>query len=307
MVRLPTVDVAASIVMREDGRVLLAERSARQIGAGFWELPGGKIDPGESPAEAAARELEEEIGIHCLDLKPWIRYEHAFRTRRVRLQFFRVGRFTGSPEGREGQRIAWVDPQHIDVGPILPSNERVLLGLGLPSRYAVLTAAGGGADLERLRQPLEAGVRLIQLRAAASTPDQRVLLARRADGLARQFGASVLLAATALEARRAGVLGTHATAADLRRAGTRPDVRLWIASCHGAEDLERAIATGADAAVLSPVLASAAHPERAPLGWEGLKRLAHGAPIPIYAQGGMHASMLDTARAAGALGVAFAA
>jgi 8-oxo-dGTP diphosphatase len=306
MVRLPTVDVAASIVMREDGRVLLAERTPRQLGAGFWELPGGKIDPGESASEAAARELEEEIGIRPLDLKPWIRYEHAFRTRHLRLQFFRVGRFTGSPQGREGQRIAWVHPQHIDV-PILPSNDRVMLGLGLPSRYAVLSAANGAADLQRICAPLEAGVRLIQLRAGASTPDQRVLLARRADRLAREFGAHVLLTASALEARRAGVLGTHATAAELRRARTRPDVRLWIASCHDAEDLERAIATGADAAVLSPVLASAAHPERAPLGWEGLQRLTLGAPIPIYAQGGMHASMLDTARAAGALGVAFAA
>jgi 8-oxo-dGTP diphosphatase len=307
MVRLPTVDVAASIVMQEDGRVLLAERTARQIGAGFWELPGGKIDPGESAAEAAARELDEEIGIKPLELKPWIRYEHVFRTRHLRLQFFRVGRFTGSPQGREGQRIAWVDPQHIDVGPVLPSNDRVLLGLGLPSRYAVLSAGDRSADLERIRPPLESGVRLIQLRANAWTPDQRVLLARRADGLARAFGARVMLAASALEARRAGVLGTHATAADLWRARTRPDVRLWIASCHGAEDLERAVATGADAAVLSPVLASAAHPERAPLGWEGLHRLALSAPIPIYAQGGMHPSMLDAARAAGAHGVAFAA
>jgi len=298
------VKVAATIVTRADGRVLLAQRSARQIGAGFWELPGGKIDPGESAAAAAARELEEEVGIRATELRPWIRYNHVFRTRSLHLEFFRAERWSGDARGREGQRIAWVDPGNIDVGPILPSNDRVLLGLGLPAWYAVSSAQG--ADTGRIRAALERGARLIQLRVAELTADQRVLFARRIAALAAPFGARVMLTGSALDVRRAGVFGAQSTAAELRRVTARPDVRLWIASCHDALDLAHAVACGADAAVLSPVLPSTAHPDRQPLGWDGLATLARQAPIPVYAQGGMRAEAVAAARAAGAVGVAFA-
>ena len=52
------VDVAACIVRSPDGRVLMAERTAGQISPGFWELPGGKVDPGETPR--AARTCESK-------------------------------------------------------------------------------------------------------------------------------------------------------------------------------------------------------------------------------------------------------
>jgi thiamine monophosphate synthase len=61
---------------------------------------------------------------------------------------------------------------------------------------------------------------------------------------------------------------------------------------------------GADAAVVSPVLKSAAHPDRAALGWEGLKRLCARATLPLYAQGGIEAAHLSAAQSAGAIGVA---
>ena len=78
------VDVAACIVRSPDGRVLMAERTAGQISPGFWELPGGKVDPGETPRAAAARELNEEVGRSAEATRPWIAYEHAFPLRRVR-------------------------------------------------------------------------------------------------------------------------------------------------------------------------------------------------------------------------------
>ena len=76
--RAPIIEVAASIVRAPDGRVLMAERTRKQLSPGFWELPGGKIEPGESAREAAIRELEEEIGIRALSIAPWIQYEHPF-------------------------------------------------------------------------------------------------------------------------------------------------------------------------------------------------------------------------------------
>jgi 8-oxo-dGTP diphosphatase len=298
---LPVVDVAVSVVRAADGRVLMAERTATQISPGFWELPGGKIDPGETAAQAAARELDEEVGIRAGRLRPLVSYEHAFRTRRVRLQFFGVDSWSGTPRGREGQRIAWVAPEQPEVGPILPSAERVLLALGLPPVYAV--AEDGLAAVQRA---LEGGARLIQFRAPRLAPDQRVAQARRAAALAGAHGARLLLAGSALEARRAGLSGLHSTSRDLHRLTGRPAVKLWICSCHDGDELRLAVARGADAAVLSPVLRSASHPELQAIGWEGLKTLAAESPIPVYAQGGMSPAALARARETGAAGVAFA-
>ena len=88
----------------------MAERTPGQVSPGFWELPGGKIDAGESAEQAAIRELDEEIGIRALAVRPWIAYEHVFPLRRIRLHFFKVERWEGTPHGREGQRLAWIDP-----------------------------------------------------------------------------------------------------------------------------------------------------------------------------------------------------
>ena len=63
--------------------------------AGFWELPGGQVEPGESPAEAAARELFEEVGVQVDELAPWRVYEHDFPTKRLRLHWFHVRRWSG--------------------------------------------------------------------------------------------------------------------------------------------------------------------------------------------------------------------
>jgi 8-oxo-dGTP diphosphatase len=305
----PSIDVAVSILRSPDGRLLMAERTARQVSAGFWELPGGKIDPGETPQQAAVRELREEIGVEALAVRPWIRYDHFYRTRRLRLFFFRIERWSGTPMGREGQRIAWVDPAAPEVTPILPSVARLLLGLSLPPLYAVAEAQRHGGPrrcLERLAAALHAGLKLIQVREPGMAPDQRVAFARQVDALARPFGARVLLAGSALEARRAGLAALHSTAAELRRLHARPPAQLWLASCHDAGDLERATALGADAAVLSPVLPRPAHPARAALGWEGVRRLAANAVIPVYAAGGLLPGQLQAAQSAGAVGLATA-
>jgi 8-oxo-dGTP diphosphatase len=305
----PCIDVAVSILRSPDGRVLMAERTARQISAGFWELPGGKVDPGETPQQAAVRELAEEIGVQALTVRPWICYEHVYRTRRLRLFFFRIDRWSGMPIGREGQRIAWVDPAAPEVAPILPSVERLLFGLGLPALCAVTqTERHGGPrnGLERLAAALQAGLELIHVREPGMAPDQRVAFARQVDALARPFGARVLLTGSALEARRAGLSALHSTAAEVRRLYARPSVRFWVTSCHDALDLERATALGADAAVLSPVVFRPEHPQRAALGWEGLGRLAATARIPVYAAGGVSPAQLAMAQRAGAIGIATA-
>ena len=308
MLRAAAIDVAVAVVRDEAGRVLLAERTATQMAPGFWEAPGGKIDPGEQPAEAAARELFEETGLIAQSLKPLMAYEHAFPTRRVRLHVFAVERWRGQPEGREGQRLTWASPASPDVAPILPSNDRLLRALGLPDRLIVAeaeTAQDAAACLDALAQSFAGGARLAQLRAPRLAPDQRVSLARRAIALARKHGARLTLAGSMLEARRAGADGLHSLAHEARRMNARPCAGLWSVSCHDAQDVARARELGADFAIVSPVRACGS--ARAALGWSGLKAFATASALPIYARGGLSEADLADARRAGAVGVAVGA
>jgi len=308
LVGRPVVDVAVGVLRAPDGSVLLAERKAGKDAAGFWELPGGQVDPGESPAEAAARELLEEVGVRALDLAPWRIYEHDFPAKRVRLHWFHVRRWSGEPSGREGQRLAWVDPTSPTVGPLLPSNELAFATLALPELVAVarVNRAPGAPDelLARIPSLVAEGLRLLIVRAPELVPAQRVQLTRRLRQLRRGTGLRLLLSGTALEARQAGACGLHSTAAALAGLIERPPTRLWAVSAHNVGDLERASALGADVALVSPVLPTASHPTDQVLGWDGLQALVAASPLPVYAQGGLGPGDIGAARSAGALGVA---
>lgn len=304
----PVVEVAVGVLRTPDGRVLLTERRPGKDAAGFWELPGGQVEPGESPAGAAARELLEEVGVHALELAPWRVYEHDFPAKRVRLHWFNVRRWSGEPKGREGQRVAWVHPARPTVGPLLPSNELAFATLGLPELVGVarVNHAPGAPEelLARIPSLAADGLRLLIVRVLDLAPGQRVQLTRRLRQLRRGTELRLLLSGTALEARQAGACGLHSTAAALAGLIERPPTRLWAVSAHNARDLERASALGADFAIVSPVLPTPAHPGDQALGWHGLQALAAASPLPVYAQGGLGPGDIEAARAAGALGAA---
>ncbi len=130
---LPVVDVAAGILWRQ-GRLLAARRPEGKPLAGFWELPGGKLEPGESPAQALARELAEELGVTARAARFWRGTEHAYPERglRVRLHFFHVTDFSGEPAAREGQALAWVTPAEAAGLDFLPADADMLGALQCP-------------------------------------------------------------------------------------------------------------------------------------------------------------------------------
>ena len=134
--------------------------------AGYWEFPGGKVEPGEPAARALARELHEELGIDVERAYPWITREYVYPHGHVRLNFFRVTQWRGEPHPREEQAIAWQAPGASTVQPMLPANAPVLASLVLPFEYAVTDAAryGVAAMLEKLRARLESGLKLVQVR-----------------------------------------------------------------------------------------------------------------------------------------------
>lgn len=303
---MSAVHVAAAVLLAPDGRVLLAQRPEGKVYAGYWEFPGGKVEPGETPRHALARELEEELGVHPVRVYPWVTQSFVYPHAHVLLHFFRVLSWQGELHGREGQAFAWCDPQRMDVGPMLPANTPVMAALRLPSEYAISNAeqVGEAAFLAALERRLAGGLRLVQFRDRTLAPDARERLARAALARVRAHGARMLVNGDALLADRIGADGVHTPAADLARLATRPSLPLCAASCHDAEELARAQALGFDFVVLGPVQPTASHPGARPLGWERFAAIAGGSPLPVFALGGLVPRDLEAAWAHGAHGIA---
>ena len=119
------VQVAVGVLIRSDDSFLLTSRPEGKAYAGYWEFPGGKLEVGESVAQALARELQEEIGITIEDCMLWkteqIDYPHAL----VHLNFCKVRRWSGELQMREAQLYAW-QQLPVTVKPVLPGTLPVL-------------------------------------------------------------------------------------------------------------------------------------------------------------------------------------
>ena len=306
MSEAPIVPVAVAVLQRRDGRVLLAQRLTGTPFPGYWEFPGGKLEPGESPRQALARELHEELGIEVVRAAPWLTQRYRYPHANVELAFFRVFEWHGEPHGRDGQAIAWQTPGAFEVEPLLPANTTILRALELPLVYGITMAdeLGEQAFLARARLAIDAGLRLIELREKHWPAARICRLAELILSMAKPARARVLLNGDVELARQLGCDGVHWTAANLLGAYARVDGMLCAASCHNADELARAAALSLDFAVLGPVAATPTHPWSEPLGWPRVEAMLRESPIPVYALGGLTQNDLDTAIDCGAHGVA---
>jgi 8-oxo-dGTP diphosphatase len=299
------VEVAAAVISRPDGSFLLGQRPAGKVYAGYWEFPGGKIEPGEPPLAALERELREEQGIQVETTYPWLTRDYDYAHAAVRLRFYRVLQWSGTLRGRENQRFVWQFPGAISVDPLLPANVPILRALGLPPVYAITHAEALGAmeQLRRLERALARGLRLVQVREKALAGRALREFAARVTALAHARGARVVVNASTRLARDVGADGVHLTSAQLKEARARPDCALVGASCHDADELARARTIGADFVVLGPVAPTPTHPGAAGLGWSRFAALLKDCPLPVYALGGLAPADLETAWRHGAHGI----
>ena len=289
-----------------DGSFLLAQRPADKIWAGYWEFPGGKIEPGETAHHALVRELREELGITVQTAYPWLTRVFTYPHATVRLNFFRVTAWSGELHPHEGQQFSWQHPTQVVVDPILPANAPILRALELPTLYAISNAAELGVEpfLARLQARLDAGLRLVQLREKDLSRDELRELALRVVALAHARGAKVLLNGDVALAQEVGADGVQLTSTQLAELKERPAMDWCAASCHNAEELRRAEALGCDFALLSPVLPTQSHPGAPHLGWDNFAAIAAGSSIPVYALGGLKQEDMQTAWQHGAHGIA---
>ena len=327
------VEVAAGILMDAQGRVLLMQRLPGKHLAGLWEFPGGKVEPGETIAQALVRELDEELGVEVRGSTPLISIPWHYPGKSVRLHALRVTAWKGEPRAREGHPLRWVAVRDMDAAEMPAADAPILAALRLPSYYVISTVDGGGLETELAEVAQSAGNRhaptlspsgrgrqapsawrvrgdaaidrLWQLRMREATREEVGRVAGRVFAANPRLRESLLVNHD-IELARELAVGLHLRAAQLRELHERPLPQgAWVgASCHNAEELELAAKIGADFATLSPVCATASHPGAEPIGWDRFAQLVADARLPVYALGGVGPDDLQRACAAGAQGVA---
>jgi 8-oxo-dGTP diphosphatase len=304
--------VSVAILKNESGAFLLASRPVGKPWAGWWEFPGGKIEAGELPEQALARELYEEVGIVPTKIQPWMQKRFDYPAtddalaKTVHLHFFFVTQWQGNLSPKEGQSLSWQMADHVTVKPVLPANVPIMKALMLPSLYAITHLAEVGEQIffDALQRQLTAGLRLIQVKEKQLDYKTLSQFAIKIKKMAQPFGAKVLLNQDIELAVALGLDGVHLPSRALMQWQHKPENLLVAASCHNEIELAHAEKLALDFVTLSPVNKADSHLNAKPLGWQVFSSLVSKVTLPVFALGGMRLDDLRQALSNGAQGVA---
>ena len=161
------IKAVVGVLRNESGKLLIAKRQNHQFMAGFWELPGGKIEGGETTEETIIRELNEELGIKVNALSLHQTMQHTYTDRLVELCIYNVDQYQNTPLGIEGQQIAWVSVQELHNYQLLPTMKAFIDSITLPNKYWITTSSNhqGEAWMKKFDEKITQGISLIQLRS----------------------------------------------------------------------------------------------------------------------------------------------
>lgn len=144
MLQKNTLRAAAGII-RQNGKILIQKRKKGTHLAGFWEFPGGKIEPGETPRACLKREIKEELGIEVSVRPAFFQTPHRYPEKSVFLSFHRCQILLGRAKAREKQTFRWVLPQNLKKIKMAPADVPVLKLLW-PSLHKKRNTRGAGKD-----------------------------------------------------------------------------------------------------------------------------------------------------------------
>ncbi|HEX4856755.1 MAG TPA: NUDIX domain-containing protein, partial [Limnobacter sp.] len=192
----PRVDVAVAVVFNHSGQVLWGCRPEGKPYAGYWEFPGGKVEPGETVWQALVRELKEELDITAIAGGPWFQIEHDYEHANVRLHLYRVWEFEGEPKALEGQGFTWASLDSSDLSPVLPATAPLLPTLAQPS---IMALSNYEAGFDACARRLEIGLRrmtqpvYVQFREKRLEGERLLQAFLHCQGLCRETGHLLLL------------------------------------------------------------------------------------------------------------------
>lgn len=120
----PILLVVAAALIDGEGRVLLQQRAPHRSMPGLWEFPGGKVEAGETPETALARELEEELGIHVARdaVTPVAFASETLGDRHLVLLLYAARAWRGEPHPLDASAIRWVAVAEMERLPMPPAD-----------------------------------------------------------------------------------------------------------------------------------------------------------------------------------------
>ncbi len=302
---MKTIKAVVGVLRNNNQQILIAKRQAHQFMGGFWELPGGKIEPQESNEEAIIRELKEELGINVINLSLHQTVSYKYKDRIVDLSIYNITNYEDIPVGIEGQEISWSNVESLNNYKLLPTMKTFINSITLPNKYWITPSSNHQSKkwLEKFEQKLTSGITLIQLR---SKIELDVTFIVELHDKCKQNNVKLLLNTPNKTFDEGYCDGWHLTTDEMLKLNSKPcaDDKLIAASTHNLKEALNAQEMGADFVVISPVQATQTHPDTIPLGWEAAKKVVDKLNIPVYFLGGMGLEDLDKTLKLGAQGIA---
>jgi 8-oxo-dGTP diphosphatase len=306
------VHVAVAVIVNDEDQVCISFRHEDSHQGGLWEFPGGKIEQHETVEQALKREIKEELDIDISETRPLITITHDYQDKKVCLHVNRVLSHQGQATGLEGQRVKWVPVDDLPLFDFPAANYPIIKAVQLPDRYLITGKFVDEDDfLAKLKNALDRKIRLVQLRLKQDDLDIDHVrsLIQQASSLCKQAGAKLLFNIPQQHLKMIDLSGLefdgyHADSRTLNKLSQRPDGRLFSASCHNMDELNKAKDLKADFIVLSPVQKTASHPEMQAMGWQQFSDMVAACTMPVYALGGVSESDIEKAWLHGAQGVA---
>ena len=121
------LEVVAALIMHEDNRrFLLCQRPAHKARGGLWEFLGGKVEPGETKAQALIRECREEIGVVIEPLDEVIDVLHEYPDLTVHLTLIRARIMSGEITLHEHQDAQWVTANALAAFALCPADAQMV-------------------------------------------------------------------------------------------------------------------------------------------------------------------------------------
>ena len=329
----PVLNVAAGLIIKPNKTILIAQRPSDKAWSGWWELPGGKIEPSESPYQALIRELKEELDIQVTYAVPWVNYVHEYPKAIVNLHFYRVYEWQGNATGIENQELQWhkidnilhtaeTKTGHLLADKLLPAALAPLRWLQIPDKY-LITSINGIDNFDKfmlqLQTALDSGVKLVQFREPSlinKIEDSQLLnMFKQVLTLCRKNNAYCLInskhakswwpMSDGIHFRSKDAASINFEAINQRRIQGAKRGNYYLAmSTHNIDEIQIAQDIGADFAVLGHVLDTPSHAGQPSLGWEKFNQIRAKAEIPVFAIGGQSVHTFDTAIENGAHGIA---